>query len=104
MRAQFYLLSIVIIAITITNIAAYVLQSQPSGFEPLAQDIDFLVNNLEAEAKTAYTRGTLTSYFDKTEEELGGEFLAVGWERNATLVTLTLKTEKTIFEDTFSLR
>ena len=109
MRAQFYILSVVIISLTIVTFAVGILEAPPSS--PSPRETSFILNNLQAEAELAFSTGmrqgrvkaTFEEFTQKTESELAKEMVSLKWDYTISSakidVSLTMKTSNTIVTD-----
>lgn len=113
MRAQFFILSVVIIIITIVTFATGILETTSPSFIPRQEG--FLLNNLESEAEQAFivgkSRNTLETTFreftETTKEELARDGISLDWDYTLSSgkidAQLTLKTGDTTITDSFTL-
>jgi len=113
MRAQFYILSIVILVAIIVTFGVGMLETPTSDYAP--DQIQFLLNNLESEAQTAFEIGkarnnleaTFENFVETTEAELAKEQISVDWDYSLSSTeieaTLTLKSGNTIVTDSWTI-
>lgn len=113
-RAQFYILSIVIIVATIVTFAVGVLELS-SAPHASPHETSFILHNLQSEAQQAVSIGksrndlenVFKSFTETTESELAKEMISVDWNYTLTSsavdATLTIKSGTTIVTDSWAI-
>ncbi len=114
-RGQFYILSMIIIALGLSTIAFGLMRYPRSAARPASGNLGFILNNLESEAQNAHRIGvsngnlesTFAGYAKFTEREMAEEMISLSWNYEVSgsrlTYTITLKSEDTIIKDTVTL-